>query len=58
MANYGIGGRYTPHTDHGVLSNPQVSEYDLFRGDRILTFMTYVILLYAHVPDDEVSNNE
>ncbi|XP_046639382.1 prolyl 4-hydroxylase subunit alpha-1-like [Daphnia pulicaria] len=44
VANYGIGGRYTPHTDHGVLSKSMggPSEFDLFRGDRILTFMTYL----------------
>ena len=58
MANYGIGGRYTPHTDYGVLSKSrgETSEFDLFRGDRILTFMTYVILcLYNKVmpTDDE-----
>lgn len=44
VANYGIGGRYTPHTDHGVLSMPgrEPSEFDRHRGDRIATFMTYV----------------
>ncbi|XP_032793189.2 prolyl 4-hydroxylase subunit alpha-1 [Daphnia magna] len=44
VANYGIGGRYTPHCDHGVLfqSRGQPTEFELMRGDRILTFMTYL----------------
>lgn len=44
MANYGIGGRYTPHTDYSLLADDGVGRtaLDRFRGDRILTFMTYV----------------
>ena len=42
VANYGIGGRYTPHLDYGVrLNNAQLES---FRGDRLLTFMIYVSL--------------
>ena len=45
VANYGIGGRYTPHLDHGILEMKKGTEpnpEDSFRGERIATLMTYV----------------
>ena len=45
VANYGIGGRYTPHLDHGILDMAKGNEAnpeDSFRGERIATLMTYV----------------
>ena len=42
VANYGIGGRYTPHFDFGTV-NLNSNER---RGDRIATFMTYVTKAY------------
>ncbi|XP_065559151.1 prolyl 4-hydroxylase subunit alpha-1-like [Artemia franciscana] len=43
VANYGIGGRYIPHTDYGNTS-PLMPEKDLpfHSGERIATFMAYL----------------
>ena len=46
VANYGIGGRYTPHQDFGpvqVYGTSLMNPEDEIRGDRIATLMTYVI---------------
>ena len=46
VGNYGIGGRYTPHLDHGALladsMDPGPMDYARWRGDRIATFMIYL----------------
>lgn len=48
VANYGIGGRYIPHTDHGIFKpGVELSDMELFRGDRIATFMVYVSHFYT-----------
>lgn len=47
IANYGMGGHYVPHYDYLIKDKPQeqrwnVSEKELFAGDRMATFMIYV----------------
>ncbi|ESO05903.1 hypothetical protein HELRODRAFT_93842 [Helobdella robusta] len=40
VLNYGIGGHYEPHFDYS--SNPEPSEFEKVRGNRIATFLCYM----------------
>lgn len=47
VANYGMGGHYTPHYDYLIVDRPkeereQVDERELFAGDRTATVMFYL----------------
>jgi len=47
VANYGMGGHYTPHYDYLIVDRPPeerhlVSEQEKFAGDRIATLMFYL----------------
>ena len=47
VANYGMGGHYTPHYDYLIVDRPLkelhlVPELDAYAGDRTATFMFYV----------------
>jgi hypothetical protein len=42
VANYGMAGRYTPHTDYITGEDHIKSPIEQLRGNRIATFMVYV----------------
>lgn len=47
VANYGMGGHYTPHYDYLIVDRPQeerdqVDERELYAGDRTATVMFYL----------------
>jgi prolyl 4-hydroxylase len=49
VANYGMGGHYTPHYDYLIVDRPPeerhlVDERELYAGDRTATLMFYVSL--------------
>ena len=45
VANYGMAGRYSPHTDYISGEDNKFNRLEEKRGNRIATFMVYVRII-------------